>query len=297
MSTSRRQFLIGAGTAASASLVLPRKGWAPPPPAQNGLCAVHFDGATRMECPSSSLGFPTQGQYLFGAVRFNASVLKNDNYTMVDLGNPTLAGSLFNLAFLGGTRSGQFGVQISVEGGGKGLGVKSPSGSIPNTGWHLLKYGIDTGAGIILADLDNAPIPGLTYVAGSGNSFYIPFQTVGSLPLYWEIGRTVLNQSTWLTGDLTDTFVAATPAFVDPTSQAMKNAFTDPATGVPVHQALSGRGILSNDELPGIWLTCGTQYYPGNYVDYPWTETGAFAVTGNLTPAVSGDPWESVGET
>ncbi len=305
MNVSRRNLLVGSGALAAASAVLPRPAWAPPPPPPlKGVYGVYFGGATRGEVLSTNLDFPQTGRYLFGHVKINAAFnAANTNYVVVDLGNPTTSGSIFQLKFATGTKRGKAGIYIGALGGGKAVAVISPAGSIPINTWVDIKFGIDTNLGVISATLDDGAIPGLTYVVGSGSNFDINFWNVGgSLPLYWDVGRTVFNTGGgWFVGNKQDLFVASTAAFVDPAAQAVKDAFTDATGGTPIYLPDDGGGVLPSGDDPQILLHGPTSYFWRNLAktEFTWpagqSTPGAFSVVGPPVTPSAIDAWGFVG--
>ncbi len=313
MQISRRNLLIGTGFAGT-GLMMPRKSWAPPPPPppSKGIYAVHFGGATALLCPAANLDFPEFAQRIFCHAKLSLPfATAGTSYRIFELGNPNGGGVLSSgvlcVSFNTGSQKGRAGITITAApGSGQGVGVTSPFGSIPVKQFFDLKISIDTGPGIIVATINDSPIPGLTYVQGSGNSFSVPFWSVpvyggGSTPLIWGVGRSPFPLANWLVGDMSDLFIAVTSSFVDPTSQAVKAAFTDSVTHLPIYLPDDGGGVLPSGDDPGILLHGPTSYFCRNLAktEFTWpagqSTPGAFAVTGPALTPSSIDPWGFVG--
>ncbi len=312
MQISRRNLLIGTGFAGT-GLMMPRKSWAPPPPPPpaKGIYAVHFGGATRLMCPAANLDFPYSSQFLFVHCKYrsNSFPAAGAVQTVVELSNSALTAGTVSIIFQGGgaKRNGEK-ISAIVRGPGKSLGIVSPLGSVPwDANWHDLKMTVDAGAGVMDMTIDNASIPGLTYLQGSGNSFQVSLQEVIDsngvhFPLTWAHGGNNNSiQIAYYTGDFEDLFIAAPTAYVDIRSQALKDVFRDPATGIPIYLPDDGEGILPSGDDAGVLLHGPASYYARNLAksEFTWpagqSTPGAFTVTGpGLTPS-SIDAWGFVG--
>ncbi len=307
----RRTILAGAAALPLAGLPF-RQAWAPPPPPPpaKGVYAVHFGGATRLMCPASNLDFPYSSQFLFVHCKYKANSFPAAGavQTVLDLSNSALTAGTVSIVFKGGgsKRNGEQ-IWAAVRGPGKSIAMNSPLGSVPwDTNWHDLKMTVDAGAGVMDITIDDASIPGLTYLQGSGNTFQVSLQEVIDangvhFPLTWAHGgnNNTSIQISYYTGDFEDLFVAAPLAYVDIRNQAVKDAFY--LSGVPIYLPDDGANVLPSGDKPQILLHGPASYYGGNLAksDFTWpatqTHPGEFVVNGAALAVPANDAWGFVG--
>lgn len=163
------------------------------------------------------------------------------------------------------------------------LRASAPS-VLPHDGvWHHVLISWDTLAGVILAYLDDLPVP----MAGSGSgSFDVG---LGSLDWAWRVGgdeRFVVTPHEAYTGDLADLFLlVGTP--VDVTDPDVRARFIDPVTLLPTPCPSAPSGAA-----PQVFLSGGAELFPRNHPP-GWSAAcacrcddgppGGFSVVGSLT--------------
>jgi hypothetical protein len=202
----------------------------------------------------------------------------------------------------------------------------TPIGSLPGNGsYQRIKVQLDASARLLRASLNDTP---LTWnpINWSGTAFDVPYITspFNGGALRWYVGGSPFIAPRYV-GNLAEVQVALDQT-VDITNINVKNAFTDPTTGLPVHHAADGQvpvvdanGVVVQTISHALYMSGGELPFPRNFPG--WTPmsfndflngtpgatfhsmteatppSSFYAATGVFPKTARKDPWGNIGES
>ncbi len=303
---TRRQAIIGSGATLAASTLRSRPSWAPPPPQNKGVQAIHLPGSSCFYNPGTLTGLPTDptGTLIFSLCWRSSQVLAlNSAVNILQFGGSSA--NLLNINFFRGQNPQgvyQTGVLIA---GNNSTGQSSFSASffLPacfDGEYHGGIFSCDMANSWADGWVDGSPASPVMSVIGTGQAVSYPNRAINVGGVSAPGGTTPIVAS--CVGDFADLVLFAGGAAVDPTNSDVVDAFFDLSAGLPTRKAASGilttQGPLANLQA-NIVLSGGVDMFGMNLPQQvpsltSWSDPapkGALVPVGSAPTTATEDPW------